>query len=206
MSHTNSNNDVKLTPAQLASLNSWANLPTTSHNAFDNAFNRHINTSPVAPPTKHVTPASPTPLVIPTVNSNTSSPSISPSVIAKEMELEMREQRIRQVLELQKNAAEKRECESTVNVIHGGLPVGLVHHAGIPFGVVHGGLPFGVVHHGGFPVGVVHGGLPFGVVHRGAIHHSNMPIGVRHEDQRHTFMPTDSSVGLSRIAPHLVRF
>jgi hypothetical protein len=224
MSH--SNNDVKLTPAQLASLNSWASLPTTSHNVFDNAFNRHLNTSSVQPSTQHVATSSPIqpstqrvatsppPIKLHTVsNSTPSSPSISPSLIAKERELEMREERIRRVLELQKNASEKRDEVDRINVVHASLPLGVVHHGGLPLGIVHhGGLPFGVVHHGGLPFGVVHhGGLPFGVVHQGAIHHGNMQVGINRRanldlDQRHAFIPTDNSVGLSRIAPHLVRF
>ena len=239
MSHT-SNNDVKLTPAELASLQKWASLPTTSHNAFDNAFSRMQKTSPAIPvaevnravpvaEVKRVVPVTevnravaPPPLSLDTKtyfprSSSSSSPPVSPSTLAKEKELEMREQRIRQVLEMQSKAAEQRVNHDTpVNIVHrGGLPIGVVHHGSLPFGVVHhGGIPVGFVHHNGLPFGVVHhGGIPFGVVHHdgipvghhnGSVHHGHRKNFI--PEQRHEFTPSDSSIGLSRIAPHLVRF
>ena len=205
-----SNNDNKLTPELLARLQMYASLPTTSHAAFDEAFKNAFDTpSSNNHVTKETRAVPPPPLPFTnTYVANSSPPSsrnASPSAIAKDLEREKREQRIRQIQQMQ-NASEHPALRVGVEH-HDVLPVGFVQHGGLPVGFVqHGGLPVGFVHHGGLPVGFVHhGGLPVNLGH-----HSRLPDNGHHKnlvpEQRHSFTPTDNSVGLSRIAPHLVRF
>jgi len=190
-----SNNDVKLSPETLDKLQKWAKLPMTSHDAFERAFNRLHNNTLSTPVIKEKCAVPHTPFP----QSFRASADSLPSTIAKTKELE-REEQIRRVLEMQKSVSEQSVNHHVI--YHGVHPIGVVHH---------GGLPLGVVHHGVHPIGAVyHGGLSLGVVHHGVLPIGGYPVDVRRErlvqERSHSFTPTDSSIGLSRIAPHLVRF
>ena len=94
----------------------------------------------------------------------------------KEQELEERERRIRQVLELR--SREERNC----------------------IGYVSGGYVSG-----SRPIGYVSGSIPIGHVSGGYV--SSSGIGYKESTQSHpyNFVASDSSRGLSRIAPYLVK-
>jgi len=104
----------------------------------------------------------------------------------KEQELEERERRIRQVLELR--SREERNC---IGYVSGGY--------------VSGGYVSGGYVSGSRPIGYVSGSIPIGHVSGGYV--SSSGIGYKESTQSHpyNFVASDSSRGLSRIAPYLVK-
>ena len=69
-----------------------------------------------------------------------------------------------------------------------------------------GAVLMGGVHLGAVPMGAVHiGAVPYGL-HMGGFHRGVMPERQTSHSLEYNFTPSDSSRGLSRIAPNLVRF
>jgi len=165
---------------------------------------------------------------VPCTTERSSSPysSRSPTTLQKELELNQREERIRQALNAKETpddqswqkllllqqqleakekqlAAQEAEIVKEKKLMQQQDTKRSEFHAArndLPVVISQGGLPVGFIH-GGMPMGIAHGGMPMGIAHGGmpmGIAHGGLPVGFVHKkgDSNRTV----------RMMPHLVRF